>query len=102
MGSSTQKLFDVFWQMITAASGSDAIGTLIHYFVTPQAANLKANDADMKVVYGFPLNVWPVTLAGDELVTNDGTYAVSTGMKIYISATAADAPLAAYYGFYVM
>lgn len=70
--------------MITAASGSDAIGTLIHYFVTPQAANKKAADADMKVVYGFPLNVWASSLAGTEEATNDGTYAVSTGMKIYI------------------
>jgi hypothetical protein len=73
MGSSSQKLFDVFWQMITSSTSSDAIGTLIHYFVTPQAANLKSADADMKVTYGFPLNVWPATMAGDELVTNDGT-----------------------------
>jgi hypothetical protein len=56
----------------------------------------------MKVTYGFPLNVWPAALSGSELVTNDGTYAVSTGLKIFISATAANNPIAAYYGFYVM
>jgi hypothetical protein len=87
--------------MKTGTTNSDAVGTLIHYFVTP-VANLKANDADMKVIYGFPLNVWPATLAGTEAVTNDGTYALSTGLKIFISATATDNPLADYYGFYIM
>lgn len=88
--------------MTTAATSSDAIGTLIHYMVTPATANA-LSDSDAKVVYGFPLTVW--MNSADESETNaknDGSIALSTGMKIFISATEANKPVAEYYGFYTM
>lgn len=88
--------------MTTAATSSDAIGTLIHYMVTPASA-AALTDTNAKVTYGFPLTVWMATAAGDETnAKNDGSIALSTGMKIFISATEANKPVAEYYGFYTM
>lgn len=53
----------------------------------------------MNVSYGFPLNTYSGTSQLLHYSSNDGTNALSTGLKLYIAADAE--PVAEYYGFYV-
>lgn len=55
MGSSTQKLFDIFWMWSTTKASADMVSTLNHFLITPATA---ITDSGMNVKYGFPLNVW--------------------------------------------
>jgi hypothetical protein len=70
------------------------------FYVNPKSDDKKAI-ADFNVKYGFPINTWAETAATDTKSENDGTFALSTGMKIYFPAGASGKPLAKYYGFYV-
>lgn len=57
-------------------------------------------DAEMKLIYSFPLNSFTrYNNAGDN-TANFGTEAVAVGLKIYIST--ANTPISDYYGFYVL
>ena len=92
-GASTQKLVDIFWSMSSNNAASPSLQVLMHFYVivkTPVA------DADMKVSFGFPLNVFQV--AASKMTANLGNYAVSVGMKLYIAPSAV--PVAKYFGFF--
>jgi hypothetical protein len=94
---STQKMADMFWVMTTSASGSKHISTLLHTYI---ALKVAVTDANMKVSYGFPLNTFAAAAQHSKASANDGTQALATGLKIYISH--ADTPLEDYYGFFVL
>jgi len=96
-GASSQKLADVFWVMTSNIASSPSIQALMHFYVITASAK---NDAAMKVLYGFPLNVYSATAATGKKSQNNGALALSTGLKVYIGA--GDAPLADYYGFYTL
>lgn len=85
LGSTNQKLVDVFWQMTSSNSNSPSLMALMHFYVVEKAAK---TDAEMNVVYGFPLNVYiakaDATTAKKHL-GNDGVNALSVGLKIYIT-----------------
>lgn len=82
-GSSTQKLCDIFWMMTSSHTSSHSLQTLMHFYVITKTTK---SDADMKVVYGFPMNTYSATAAATKLSSNDGALALSTGMKLYIAA----------------
>ena len=63
------------------------------------SANTKT-DANMNLIYGFPLNTYAATANVDHKSENDGAVALATGLKIYIAGAAV--PVADYYGFYVL
>lgn len=69
----------------------------MHFYVIVKD---EVTDANMKVVYGFPMNVYSATASVDKLSSNDGAVALSTGLKIYIAPN--DKPLDDYYGFYAL
>jgi len=93
MGASNQKLVDIFWVMTSSHTSSASLQALLHFYVIVKAA---VADADMKVSFGFPLNVFQV--AANKMTANDGSAALSVGMKLYIAPSAV--PVAKYYGFY--
>jgi len=95
-GSSTQKLCDIFFQIVTSASSSTAIQMYGHFYVGVKTADA-ITDANMKVTYGFPLNTF--SAAASKKSANDGALALGAGLKIHVAAAAV--PLADYYGFYV-
>jgi hypothetical protein len=97
LGSSNQKLVDVFWVMTTNIASSPGLQALLHFYVTVKTAK---TDAEMKVIYGFPINTYSATAGANKFSRNDGALALSTGLKIYIAA--GDQPLADYYGFYAL
>jgi len=53
----------------------------------------------MKVSYGFPMNAYQLTAETGKSTGNDGSIALSTGIKLFIAAGAT--PVADYYGFYL-
>lgn len=82
LGSANQKLMDIFYTMSSNVASSSAIMALMHFYVG--VATTKT-DAEMKVVYGFPLNTYS-TIAGTDLMSRiDGTTALAGGMKLYIA-----------------
>jgi hypothetical protein len=99
LGSSNQKLMDIFWVMTSNVASTAAMQALMHFYIIVAAANEKA-DAAMNVSYGFPLNTYAATNNIDHKSENDGAVALATGLKLYVAATAV--PLAEYYGFYVL
>lgn len=99
LGSSTQKLCDVFWQMTTSVSASHAIQTLLHFYVAVTSAKTKT-DAELAVAYGFPMNTYSAAAGASEISMNEGGLALSTGLKLYIAAGAT--PLATHFGFFVL
>jgi hypothetical protein len=98
LGSANQKLADVFWAMTSNIASSPSLQVYMHVYVTVKSANAKP-DADMNVIYGFPLNTFSATANTGKLSQINGAVALATGLKIYIAAT--KVPLADYYGFYV-
>jgi len=98
LGSSKQKLVDFFWILTSNNDSSDSVQALLHFYVHPTT---EKPDADMNVSYGFPLNTWQALNAANTLASNDGLFALSTGIKLYIATTDAKKPIADYYGFYV-
>lgn len=96
LGSSNQKLVDMFWVMTSNIASSPGIQALLHFYVAVTTAK---TDAQMNVVYGFPINVYSGTASASKKSENNGAVALSTGMKLYIAADAV--PVADYYGFYV-
>lgn len=99
LGASSQALMDVFWTMTSNIASSPSMQALMHFYVSIKSGNQKA-DAAMNVIYGFPINVFSGTSATAKKSQNDGTLALSTGLKIYIAET--KVPLADYYGFYAL
>jgi hypothetical protein len=99
LGSSTQKLVDVFWQMTTDTTGGTALQALLKFYVAVTAATTKT-DADFNVAYGFPMNTYSAIDAASAISNNDGALALSTGLKLYVAATAV--PVADYFGFFVL
>jgi hypothetical protein len=101
-GASTQKLVDIFWSMSSNNAASMSMQVLMHFYVIVPTSGTHAskakNDADMKVSYGYPLNVWQKV--ADKKTSNPGRYAVSVGMKLYIAQT--NVPVATHYGFYAV
>jgi len=91
----TQKLCDMFWVFTSSASSSRHISTLIHTYVAVKAA---VTDANMKVIYGFPLGTFTPQNQANKNSANRGELALGTGLKIYISPT--NTPIEDYYGFY--
>lgn len=85
--------------MTSNVASSMSIQALLHFYVILTSANQKADSA-MNVVYGFPLNTYSGTAQALYYSSNDGTYALSTGMKLYIANDVS--PLAEYYGFYTL
>jgi hypothetical protein len=79
---------------------SGAVATLMKFYVNPKSDD-KKTIADFNVKYGFPINTWVLRAGTNTKSSNDGTYALSTGMKIYLAPGAAGKPVAKYYGFYV-
>lgn len=97
LGSSNQKLVDVFWQMTSSISSSPAIMALLHFYVITKA---ETTDVNMNVVYGFPLNTYVGNAdKAKKFLGNDGANALSVGLKVYVVKD--KAPLANYYGFFV-
>lgn len=99
LGSSNQKLADVFWVMTSNVAASKSIQAYLHFYVIVASANVKADSA-MNVSYGFPLNTYSATASADLKSENDGAVALATGLKLHIGAGVS--PLAEYYGFYVL
>lgn len=97
LGASTQKLADMFYIMTTNIASSPSLQAYFHFYVGVKTTK---TDANMKVTYGFPLNVYSATASVDKLSRNDGASVLSTGLKLYIAAT--EVPLADYYGFYTL
>jgi hypothetical protein len=98
LGSANQKLMDVFFTMTSDVSSSSSIQALMHWYIGLATANTKT-DAEMKVVYGFPLNTYS-TIAGTDLDASiDGTVALASGMKLYLAD--GDAPPCDHMAFYV-
>jgi hypothetical protein len=62
LGSSNQKLMDVFWVMTSSITSSASLQALLHYYIHVAAANVKT-DAEMLVTYGFPVNTYSATAA---------------------------------------
>lgn len=60
LGSSNQKLMDVFWVMTSSISASTSLQALLHFYIQVAAANVKT-DAEMLVTYGFPFNTYSAT-----------------------------------------
>jgi len=97
LGSSSQKLVDVFWQMTSSISSSPALMALMHFYVITKT---ETTDVNMNVVYGFPLNTYVGNAdKAKKFLGNDGTNALSVGLKVYVKAD--KAPVADYYGFFV-
>lgn len=96
LGSANQKLVDMFWIMTSNIASSPSIQALLHFYV---AVTTTKTDAQMNVIYGFPINVYSGTASASKKSENDGAVALSTGMKLYIAVDAV--PVADYYGFYV-
>lgn len=94
---STQKMADMFWVMTSSASGSKHISTLLHTYIALKTA---VTDVNMKVSYGFPLNTFAEKAQTGKATGNDGSMALATGLKIFISKD--DTPLEDYYGFFVL
>lgn len=97
LGSSTQKLCDIFFQVTTGATTPTAIQTLLHFYVGVKTA---ITDENMKVSYGFPMNTYQLKAEDGKSTSNDGSIALSTGLKLFIAA--GQAPAAEYMGFYLM
>jgi hypothetical protein len=97
LGSSTQKLCDIFWQMTTSATTPTAVQALLHFYVGVKTA---ITDANMKVSYGFPMNSYQQTAQTGKSTGNDGSIALSTGIKLFVAA--GQAPAADYMGFYLL
>lgn len=93
LGSSNQKLVDIFWVMTTNIASSPGLQALLHFYVIVKTV---VADADMKVSFGFPLNVYQA--AASKMTANLGDHVLSVGMKLYIAPAAV--PIAEYYGFY--
>jgi hypothetical protein len=97
LGSSAQKLCDIFWQLTTDNSSPTAVETLLHFYVTIKTP---ITDANMKVSYGYPINTFSAKNAASKSSGNDGRLALNTGMKLYVAPAAV--PVANYYGFYAL
>lgn len=94
-GASNQKLVDIFWVMTSNNANSPGIQALLKFYVIVKTA---ITDANMKVSYGFPLNVFQA--AANKMTANVGDHVLSVGMKLYIAPAAV--PVAKYFGFYAM
>lgn len=95
LGSSSQKLVDIFFRMGTSASSTTAVQSLMHFYV---AVKVAVTDANFKVSLGFPLNSF--SSDATKKSANDGALALSVGMKLYVAAAAV--PLADYYGMFAL
>jgi hypothetical protein len=87
---------DFFWIMTANNANGRAVQALMHFYVFVATAT---TDANMKVVYGFPMNTYSARAKTDTWSRNNGALALSTGMKLYIKA--GDQPVSDYMGFFV-
>ena len=94
-GASTQKLMDVFFQMVTSATTPQALQTLMHFYIAIHGT--VKTDAEMNVAIGYPLSTF--SSQASKKSGNTGNLALNTGAKIYIAADAV--PIAKYFAWFV-
>lgn len=89
IGSSNQKLVDIFFQIRSTAASAPSIQALLHYYVQMSTANVVADSgATAGLTVGYPLQTFvPVGAAYTNEGSNDGALAVSTGVKFHLAAT---------------
>jgi hypothetical protein len=63
LGSSNQKLVDMFWVMTSNIASSPGVQALLHFYVAVTGAK---TDAQMNVIYGFPINVYSGTASASK------------------------------------
>lgn len=63
LGSANQKLVDMFWIMTSNIASSPSIQALLHFYVAVTTAK---TDAQMNVIYGFPINVYSGTASASK------------------------------------
>jgi len=87
LGSSAQKLVDIFFQIRSTASSAPSIQALLHYYVQLATANVVADGA-AGLTLGYPLSTYAaIDTAQTNEGSNDGASVVNTGVKFHIAAT---------------
>jgi len=100
IGSSAQKLCDVFFQLKTSAASSNAIQALLHFYVAMADDSVTA-DADAGITIGYPLNTFGT--AGTAVTSEGANYGDSvpaTGVKFHIAESAT--PVQEYVGTFTL
>jgi hypothetical protein len=86
-GTSSQALVDVFFQLTSSEAKGRAIQTLMRFYVSNASPT---TDAKMLVTPGYPMNTYSLDNAQADqdkfLSSNDGTYALSAGLKLFFKA----------------